>query len=157
MIDEEKQFIIKVNVDKAKKKMISPFLLIIVSVMSYIIPLMYGKFDFGIVFDFVSLVFLIIARIYMTNYDEIRSKRYVICAMIPVGWMLIYDLVIIFSSGDYALEYFFFNYEFYFGELLSIFYLLLLFSINKDLSKADNPTKYKESIDWFYEKYERKD
>lgn len=32
--------------------------------------------------------------------------------------------------------------------------MVILFLINKDLSKADNPEKYKESTDWFYEKYE---
>lgn len=31
---------------------------------------------------------------------------------------------------------------------------MILFAINRDLSKADNPIKYKESTDWFYEKYE---
>lgn len=31
---------------------------------------------------------------------------------------------------------------------------MILFAINRDLSKADNPIKYKESTDWFYETYE---
>lgn len=33
----------------------------------------------------------------------------------------------------------------------------MLFEINRNLSKADNPEKYKESTDWFYEKYEEKE
>ena len=31
---------------------------------------------------------------------------------------------------------------------------MILFGINRDLSKADNPINYKESTDWFYETYE---
>lgn len=34
---------------------------------------------------------------------------------------------------------------------------MILFAINKDLSKADNPIKYKESTDWFYEQHEEKE
>ena len=30
----------------------------------------------------------------------------------------------------------------------------MLFAINRNLAKADNQIKYKESTDWFYEKYE---
>ena len=33
----------------------------------------------------------------------------------------------------------------------------MLFVINKDLRKADNPEKYKESTDWFYERLDEKD
>ena len=49
------------------------------------------------------------------------------------------------------------GYDYFFGEILSILYLMILFAINRDLSKADNPDKYKESTDWFYEKYEDKE
>ena len=35
--------------------------------------------------------------------------------------------------------------------------MIILFAINIDLAKADNPVKYKESTDWFYEKYEGKE
>lgn len=45
-------------------------------------------------------------------------------------------------------------YYYFWGEILSILYLSIMFAINNDLSKADNPIKYKESTDWFYETYE---
>ena len=54
MSDEEKEFIKKVNVDKAKNKTIVPILLIIISVLTYVVPLMYGEFDFGIIFEGIS-------------------------------------------------------------------------------------------------------
>ena len=157
MTNEEKQFAIKVNVDKAKNKTFAPILLMIISILTYIPPLMFGEFDFGIVFEIISLVFLIIARRYMKHYDEIKSKRYLICAMIPVGWLLIYDLIVMLSSMRDAVDFLFLGYDYFFGEILSILYILVLFAINRDLAKADNPIKYKESTDWFYEKYEEKD
>ena len=66
--------------------------------------------------------------------------------MIPIGWLLIYD-VIYFGSRILTT-----SFSFLFGETLSITYILQLFRIIKDLSKAENPTKYKESTDWFFEK-----
>lgn len=154
MSDEEKEFIKKVNVDKAKNKTIAPILLMILSILTYVVPLMYGEFDFGIVFEIISLVFLLIARSYMSKYDEIRSKRYVICSMVAIGWILIYDVILLCSYVQDIVDLALLGYDFYFGELFSILYLIILFAINKDLSKADNPIKYKESTDWFYETYE---
>lgn len=154
MTDQEKEFIKKVNVDKAKKKTIAPILLMILSILTYVVPLMYGEFDFGIVFEIISLAFLLIARSYMSKYDEIRSKRYVICSMVAIGWILIYDVIILCSYVQDVADLALLGYDLYFGEIFSILYLIILFAINRDLSKADNPIKYKESTDWFYEKYE---
>lgn len=157
MSDEEKEFIKKINVDKAKNKTIAPIVLMLISLLTYVIPLIYGEFDFGIVFEIISLVFLLIARSYMSNYDEIRAKRYVICSMVSIGWILIYDIIILCSSIQDVVDLAFLSYDYFFAEMFSILYLIILFTINMDLSKADNPIKYKESTDWFYEKYEEKE
>ena len=157
MTDKEKEFVVKVNVDKAKNKTIAPIFLMIISISSYVIPLIFGEFDFGIVFEVPSLVFLIIARNYMNKYDEVRSKRYIIFAMIPIGWILIYDAIVFLASIRDIVDLAFLGYDYLFGEIFSILYMIILFAINRDLAKADNPVKYKESTDWFYEKYEEKD
>lgn len=157
MTDEEKEFAKKVNVDKAKNKTIVAIGLIIVSLLTYVIPLLLGEFDFGIVFESISLVFLIMARTYMSKYDETRAKRYNICSMVAIGWILIYDIIILISSIEDVVDLAFLGYSYFFGEILSILYLMILFAINKDLSKADNPIKYKESTDWFYEQHEKKE
>lgn len=157
MTEEEKEFVKKVNIDKAKNKTIASISLIIISILTYVVPLMLGEFDFGIVFEVISLIFLIIARNYMNKYDETRSKRYIICAMVPVGWLLIYDIIVLLSSISDAVDLAFLGFDYFFGEILSIVYMIILFAINRDLAKADNPVKYKESTDWFYEKYEGKE
>ncbi len=154
MSDEEKEFVKKVNMDKAKNKTIASILLIGFSLLTYITPLICGEFDFGIVFEIASLVFLLIARIYMSKYDVIRAKRYVICSMVSIGWIIIYDIIIFISSIEEILNLAMLGYGYFFGEMCTLLYLITLFRINKNLSKADNPIKYKESTDWFYEKYE---
>lgn len=157
MSDEEKEFIKKVNVDKAKNKTIAPILLMVLSLLTYVVPLIYGEFDFGIVFEIISLVFLLVARNYMLKYDESKAKRYIICSMVAIGWILIYDIILLCSSIQDVIDLAFLGYDYFFGEMFSILYLIILFAINRDLSKADNPIKYKESTDWFYEKYEEKE
>lgn len=157
MSDEEKEFVKKVNMDKAKNKTTVAILLIVLSLLTYVIPLMVGEFDFGVVFEITSLVFLLVARNYMVKYDENRAKRYNICSMVAMGWILIYDIIIFIASIQDAIDLVFFGYDYFWGEILSIMYLMILFAINRDLSKADNPEKYKENTDWFYEKYEGKE
>lgn len=157
MSDEEKEFIKKVNVDKAKNKTIAPILLMVLSLLTYVVPLIYGEFDFGIVFEIISLVFLLVARNYMLKYDESKAKRYIICSMVAIDWILIYDIILLCSSIQDVIDLAFLGYDYFFGEMFSILYLIILFAINRDLSKADNPIKYKESTDWFYEKYEEKE
>lgn len=156
MSDEEREFIKKVNIDKAKRKTNIAIGLIVLSLFTYIMPLFWGNFDFGIVFEIASLVFLLIARSYMSQYDERKSKTYIICSMVSIGWILIYDTIIFISSIRDFSDLIVFTFDFLLVEVVSILYLIILFLINKDLSKADNPTKYKESTDWFYEKYEEK-
>lgn len=98
MPDEEKEFIKKINIDKAKNKTIIPILLIIISLLTYVLPLIYGEFDFGIFFEVISFFFLLLSRSYMTKYDVDRSKRYVICSMLAIGWLLVYDIIFLISS-----------------------------------------------------------
>ncbi|HJJ12896.1 MAG: hypothetical protein ACLSW4_00875 [Clostridia bacterium] len=154
MTDKEREFIKEVNIDKAKKKTIAPMVFIGISLLTYVMPLMWGEFDFGILFEVASLVFLILARNYMSQYDETRAKRYIICSIVSIGWILIYDIILLCVSIQDAIDVAFLGYDYLLGEFFLILYLIILFAINKDLSKADNPEKYKESTDWFYERYE---
>lgn len=157
MNDKEKEFVKNVNIDKAKNKIMACIGLTIISLLSYVVPLMFGNFDFGMVFEILTLVFIFIARHYMSNYDEDRSKRFIIFAMIPIGWLLIYDFITILSYVSNVLDFTFLGLDFVLQEGFTILDLLILLAINKDLRKADNPEKYKESTDWFYERLDEKD
>lgn len=155
MDGEEKEFIKKVNIDKANNRTGLAILLIALSILTYIIPLAFGEFDFGIIFEGISLIFLLIAKMYMSQYNEISSKRYIICALVSIGWILIYDAISMISYINDGIDLLFLGYDYFFGEIFTILYIMRLFQINKNLSKADNPIKYKENTDWFYERDEK--
>ena len=93
----------------------------------------------------------------MSKYDEERSKKFTIFAMIPIGWLLIYDLITILSYVPNVLDFTFLGLNLILQEIFTILNLVILFEINKDLRKADNPEKYKKSTDWFYERLDEKD
>ena len=150
MEEKEKEFVKKINIDKAINKSNIAIVLITISVLTYVGPLIEGNFDFGMIFEVISLVFTLISRLYMSKYNAIKSRTFNICSIFSVGWILIYDIMIFLSSTD---SLFYIDYYDWF-EIFTIGYIVILFLINKDLSKADNPEKYKESTDWFYEKYE---
>ena len=157
MDNDEKEFVKKINIDIAKKRTNLCFLLALISLISYVPPLILGDFDFGIVFEIVTLVCIFIARNYMNNYDVDGSNRYIIIAMIPIGWLLIYDLITIFAMTTDAVDFTVFGADFFIQEGVTILNLFMLYDINKKLKKADNPEKNKESTDWFYERLNKKE
>ena len=156
MTDKEKEFAKIVNIDKAKNKTSACIGLTIISLLSYVVPLMFGDFDFGMIFEILTLIFVFIARHYMSIYDEDKSRRFTILAIIPIGWLIIYDLITILSYVSNILDFTFLGFDFVLQECFTILDLLILFAINKDLRKSDNPEKYKESTDWFYERPDEK-
>lgn len=152
MTEEEKECIRKANIDIAKKNTKYSFILIIISILTYLEPLINGNFDFGIIFEVVSLIFLLASRYYMTEYDEIRAKRYNNIALVTIIWLLIYDFIILLESLIDQINIFVLIYNYFWGEILTILYIIELFRINAFISRAYNPEKYKNSTDWFYAK-----
>ena len=92
---------------------------------------------------------------YMSEYNEVSSKKYIVCSLVAIGWILIYDAIRLVTYIYDAVDLAFLGYDYFFGEIFTILYIIRLFAINKNLSKADNPIKYKESTDWFYERDEK--
>ena len=48
--NDEREANLRVNVDKAKNKTVASISLVVASIATYIIPMIYGGFDFGIFF-----------------------------------------------------------------------------------------------------------
>lgn len=64
------------------------------SFFTYIVGIWrYRQFDFGLIFEIISFVFIIIAyrKIEQNDFDAIKKST--IIAMIPLGWLVIYDLI----------------------------------------------------------------
>ena len=157
MNDKEKKFIETVNIDKARNKTKICIVLSSISMLTYVLPLIYGDFDFGIVFEVLTFVFMLLARHFMANYDGDAARKCVILAMIPIGWLFIYDLITVVSFISDIFDFTFLGIDFSVQEGLTVFVLAILFGINMDLRKADNPEKYQESTDWFYERPDDED
>ena len=157
MTDNERKFIKNVNIDKAKNKTIACIILTVISLLSYVIPLILGTFDFGMIFEIMTLFFILVARFYMSKYDIKRSKRYILLAIICICGLLIYDIVNILFYASNVLDFTILSFEFVFQECFTILDLFILFIVSKSLMKACNPEKYKESTDWFYERLEEED
>ena len=155
MENDEKEFVKKINVDKAKNKTKYAIGCLIISILSYVIPFLAGEYDFGIVFEIATLVCIFIARSRMSIYDEDGSKRYIVIAMLSIGWLLVYDIVTIVLSAYDFIDILDMSASLILQEIFTLFGFSFLFAIYKDLRKADNPEKYKESTDWFYESLDK--
>lgn len=150
---DEKEFRKDINISNALKKSNISIILILVSMVTYIRALIiYLTFDFGMIFEILSLIALIISRIYMKNNDEKNSKKFIIIAAGLIIWLIIYDIVFLLYTIKTFMDIALFEWTFLFDELILIGYLISLYEIYKKLSKISNPEKFKESTDWFYEK-----
>lgn len=142
----------KVNIEKAYNNSKISFIIICMSLCTYILPLIFGEIDFGCILEIISLVLLIVARWFMQKDNEDVSKIFIILSMIPVVSILIYDLIsFIYYAEDTIGSYLEYGFYYYIGEFLLYTYVISLFKVVKNLMKADDPKKYKESTDWFYE------
>lgn len=72
----------------------------------------------------------------MSKYDAIRSKRYIICAIIEISCILIYDIIFLFIQDTVNLAYW--CYFCFREEILLLLYIIMLFKINRDLAKSNN-------------------
>ncbi len=155
MENDEKEFVKKINVDKAKNKTKYAIGCLIISILSYVMPFLVGEYDFGIVFEIATLVCIFIARNHMSIYDEDGSKKYIVIALLSIGWLLVYDIVTIVLSAYDFIDLLDMSASLILQEIFTLFGFSFLFAIYKDLRKADNPEKYKESTDWFYESLDK--
>ena len=155
MENDEKEFVKKINVDKAKNKTKYAIGCLIISILSYVIPFLVGEYDFGIVFEIATLVCIFIAKNRMSIYDEEGSKKYIIIALLSIGWLLVYDIVTIVLSAYDFIDLLDMSASLILQEIFTLSGFSFLFAIYKDLRKADNPEKYKESTDWFYESLDK--
>lgn len=157
MTDKEKEFVRFVNIDKAKNKIKIAFLLIIISIATYILPLIFGEFDFGLILEVASLILLSLSALYMKKYDANKAQIYNICAIILIACLIIYDLLVLFTSIRNFVDFEYMSRAYLLGEILSVSYIANLLLINKYLSKAKDPIKCRESTDWFYETLEKEE
>lgn len=162
--NENKIHIRKVYKDKAENLLKKCMVIMFLSILTYILPLVLFKaFDFGLVFEVISLVFIVIAYNKMGQNDFRVLKRYTIIAMIPIGWLIIYDFIDLLANiGEVFIEVsmyyltgdqFFYYLAPYLVDVLLIASIILLYKTYSSLKKAEGSEPVYDSYeDTFYDK-----
>ena len=163
--NENKIHIRKVYKDKAENLLKKCMVIMFLSILTYILPLVLFKaFDFGLVFEVISLVFIVIAYNKMGQNDFRVLKRYTIIAMIPIGWLIIYDFIDLLANiGEVFIEVsmyyltgdqFFYYLAPYLVDVLLIASIILLYKTYSSLKKAEGSEAVYDSYeDTFYDKF----
>ncbi len=159
---EQKEFIKKIYAEKAGKLLKWAFWILIFDIATYALFIFLGDFDFGVIFEIITFFFVIKSMNIIKEYSIDRAKTNIIIAMIPVGWLLIYDFIDLLSHLGQIIQeltryysssdFFFYEYTFDLVDITLLLIMLLLFESYRSLCKSTGDKRYKESTDWFYEK-----
>ena len=134
------------------------------SILTYFIPLfLYGSFDFGLIFEIVCIVFIWIAHSQVKQGKVQNGKRNVIIAMVPIGWLIIYDLInLIVNIQEVAqevwryytsIDQYLYYLEPYLYDVILVAVIVLLYKANASLNKAQtNSNEQSNFVEDFYDK-----
>ncbi len=161
--EENKKHIQKTYTDKAMKLLKICIGLSIFSILTYFIAIFfYQLFDFGLIFETISFVFMVMAWYKITNHNLQAGKRNVIIAMLPIGWLMIYDLINLLANiqevmyeviGYYtSLDQYFYYLEPYLYDVVLVALIVLLYAVYHALTKADGSKKADDYVESFYDK-----
>lgn len=146
---EQMEFVNNIYITKAKRYLNISLIILIINFVTYAIFTFLDSFDFGFYFELTAFVILIIAKIFIHKSFHEYAKIAIILALIPLGFLFIYDIV---TTLIYIVDYLFANYYYYFIDFLFIALLGFIIKAYISLCKAEGDVKYKESVDWFYDK-----
>lgn len=161
--NENKKHIEKIYADKATNLLKICIGILIFSLFSYFVAIfLYSSFDFGLIFEIFSFIFTLIAISKIKQNNLQVGKRNVIIAMLPIGWLIIYDFInllvnineVIVNIVEYytSIDQYFYYLTPYIFDVALIALIVLLYKSYSSLCTADgskNPNNY---IDTFYDK-----
>ena len=163
--NENETHIRKTYKDKTENLLKGCMSVMIVSLLTYLLPLIIFKaFDFGMIFEIITLVFIVIAYNKISQNDFKAVKKCIIIAMIPIGWLIIYDFINLLANIKEVLievfrYYFSFDQFFYYIEpyLVDVFLvatIILLYKTYSALKKAEGSESLEAEDygDTFYDK-----
>lgn len=160
---KDNEFIQKIYTEKATNLLKICIGLSFFSLLTYLVGLfLYSSFDFGFLFEIISFIFIILAYHKLQKVNWEASKVNTIIAMIPIGWLLIYDLFfLLIHLKEVLLEVFtyyttfdkyFYYLEPYLFDVVLVTLLVLLYKTHSSLCIADGTHKIHNDIHIFYDK-----
>ena len=161
-IQENKEHIQKIYTEKAQKLLKFCIVILIVNGITYLIGFfLYNSFDFGLVFEIITFIFILIANNRIEQKNMKLGKINTIMAIIPISFLIIYDLIHLAINIEEVLEevliyytssdQFFYNIEPYLFDVTLIAVIKLLYKTYKALNKADNTHQSENYLDTFYD------
>ena len=148
---KNKKHIEKINSEKAVNILKICVVIFIISFITYAIALFFGNFDFGLIFEIISFIFTILAMNKIKVQDYSKAKTYNIVAMVPVGWLIIYDLINLLVNIEEVIvelihyytsfDQFFYYIEPYLYDVTLVAIIILLFVAYKSIRRADGTDK----------------
>ena len=160
---KNKKHVENVNNEKAVFFLKICIAIFILSGITYVIGIsLYNSFDFGLIFELISFIFTILAFLKIKDKQYKRAKTYIIIAMIPLGWLIIYDLFDLLMNLQevlanvfiyyFSMDRFFYYLAPYLYDVTSVAIVVSLFFAYKAINRADGTNKNNNPIDSFYEK-----
>ena len=145
----------RVYSDQAYNLLILLKVFLFIDLLTYIIPLfVFKEFDFGLVLDIIAFVFVILAYDNVTH-DLKSSKTRVLISIIPIAWIIIYDVIDMLLNADSFILVYSFTYA---GDYLKLAFLLeiliLVLQIRTyiALSKSLGEKQFMDPTEEFYTK-----
>ena len=130
------------------------------SIITYLIALEYNAFDFGFIFEVISFVFVILSMDKLKKHKLQSAKKCIIIAMIPIGWLIIYDFINLLANLNEVManviEYYttwdryFYSLRPYLVDVTLIVLIVLLYKSYSSANKADGTTVSDSYADTFY-------
>lgn len=159
---ENKEHIKKVYTEKTINLLKICLGLSVFSLCTYLVGIfLYQSFDFGCIFEMISFVFVLLTYLNVQKNNWQTSKRNVIIAMLPLGWLLVYDFIYLLIHLNEVLPeivgYYtsFDQYFYYLGPYLFDFTLIaslfLLYKVYSSLCIVDGTRKDNSFTDTFYD------
>ena len=128
-------------------------ILLFIDLLTYIIPIfLYKEFDFGIIFDAFTFIMVYIASESLSK-NLIQSRFCTAIAIVPIGWLVIYDIIDTLLNIDVFISYLS-TYAFEYLVLTDLLEFIILFLLVKSyisLCKATGDRRFSSRTDDFYD------
>ncbi len=138
---------------------------------TYLIPFVYNTFDlghinafdFGLIFEVISFVFVLLSIDRLKQNKLQSSKKSILIAMIPIGWLIIYDFINLLANIEEVLgevvsyyigpDKFFYFLAPYLVDVTLIAIIIFLYKSYSSINKSDGTTSVSDNYtDTFYNK-----
>ena len=162
MKNNNEEHVNEVYTDKAENLLNICKKLFLFSFFTYLLGFfLYRTFDFGLIFELISYFFVLQASNTISQNNINLCKRNCIFSMIPIGWLIIYDFIIILLNLPQVImqiftfyssfDYYFYYLSPYLVDIVLITLLSLLYTTLRSLEKIDNTQKTTDYTETFYD------